>query len=67
MALLKHNLKWRGTILGAFNVPTIVFKVVWRSILEEAFVIHGVLYFWISPSPKHMGELINSTPRSKTW
>jgi hypothetical protein len=44
MAFFEHNLKWRGTILRALNVPTTIFKVVWGPILEEVLAIHGFIY-----------------------
>jgi hypothetical protein len=54
-------LTWRGTILRAFNVLAVVFKVVWQPILEKVLAIHGVIYFQILPNPKQMKKFINRT------
>jgi hypothetical protein len=63
MTFSEHNFRWQGTILWAFNVLVIVFKVVWQPVLEEVLAIHGVICFWISPNLKHMGEFIDHTPK----
>jgi len=61
MAFFQCNLTWRGTILRAFNVLGVVFKVVWQPILVKVLAIHGVIYFQILPNPKQMKKFINRT------
>jgi len=50
MAFFEDNFRWRGTILGAFKVPTTTLKMIWQPILEEILAKHGDVCFGISPN-----------------
>jgi len=44
MVFFKHNFRWQGTILMAFNVLATILEMVWGPILGEILAINGVIH-----------------------